>query len=57
LGTPAITTRGFGKEEMKLIAALIFRVISHIGDKTVQAQTRQEVLDMCQRFPVPGIDD
>jgi glycine hydroxymethyltransferase len=56
LGTPAVTTRGFGKEEMKLIAALIVKVISHPGDQNIQNQVREEVGQICQRFPVPGID-
>ncbi|MDI6814774.1 MAG: serine hydroxymethyltransferase [Dehalococcoidales bacterium] len=57
LGTPAITTRGFGKEEMKHIASLIVKVITNIGDRDIQHQVRQEVSQMCRRFPVPGIDD
>jgi glycine hydroxymethyltransferase len=57
LGTPAVTTRGFGTEEMKRIAALIVRVITHIDDLGVQQQVREEVSEMCRRFPVPGIDD
>jgi glycine hydroxymethyltransferase len=57
LGTPAVTTRGFGIEEMKRIAALIARVISHHDDKKVLEDVRQEVAQLCRRFPVPGIDD
>jgi glycine hydroxymethyltransferase len=57
LGTPAVTTRGFGKEEMKRIAALVIEVISHIDDAAVQKKAAQEVAEMCSRFPVPGIDD
>ena len=57
LGTPAVTTRGFGKEEIKQVASLIVKVISSIGDKDVQQQVRREVTELCQRFPVPGIDD
>jgi glycine hydroxymethyltransferase len=57
LGTPAITARGLGPEEMKLIAALIVKVISHAGNQNIQNQVRQEVAQVCQRFPVPGIDD
>jgi glycine hydroxymethyltransferase len=57
LGTPAVTTRGFGKEEMKLIAALIVRVISNPDDQKVRNEVGQEVAEMCRRFPVPGIDD
>jgi glycine hydroxymethyltransferase len=57
LGTPAVTTRGLGKEEMKLIASLIVKVIANIGDPNIQAQVSQEVSQLCHRFPVPGIDD
>jgi len=57
LGTPAVTTRGFGKEEMKKIAALVIEVISHIDDVGVQKKAAEEVAGMCSRFPVPGIDD
>ena len=57
LGTPAVTTRGFGREEMKRIAALMVRVIANAGDPAVQRQVREEVSQICHRFPVPGIDD
>lgn len=56
LGTPAVTTRGFGQEEMKLMAALLVKVISHPGNQNIQHQVRQEVGQICQHFPVPGID-
>ncbi|HEX76337.1 MAG TPA: serine hydroxymethyltransferase [Dehalococcoidia bacterium] len=55
LGTPAVTTRGFGTEEMKRIASLIARVLSPSGDKRVQKQVRREVQEMCQQFPIPGL--
>ncbi len=57
LGTPAATSRGFGKEEMKHIAGLIVKVVSHADDKKVLEEVRQEVAQVCRRFPVPGIDD
>ncbi|HEX79405.1 MAG TPA: serine hydroxymethyltransferase [Dehalococcoidia bacterium] len=57
LGTPAVTSRGFGKAEMKLIASMLVRVISHIDDTAVQRQVKEETLQMCSRFPVPAIDD
>jgi glycine hydroxymethyltransferase len=57
LGTPAVTTRGFSSEEMKRIASLMVKVITNIGDPNIQKQVRQEVSQICQRFPVPGIDD
>ena len=57
LGTPAVTTRGFGSEEMKRIASLIVKVITNIDDLNVRNQVSQEVSQICRRFPVPGIDD
>ena len=57
LGTPAVTTRGFGKEEMKLIADLIVRVLTSPDDEKVRQEVKQEVERMCSSFPVPGIDD
>jgi len=57
LGTPAVTSRGFGVEEMKGIAALIVKVITSIGDANIQKQAKEEVNQICSRFPVPGIDD
>jgi glycine hydroxymethyltransferase len=55
LGTPAVTTRGFGTAEVKHIASLIARVLSPSGDKRAQKQVRQEVREMCQQFPIPGL--
>ena len=56
LGTPAVTTRGFGKEEMKQIASLVVRIINNLGDPEIEKQVSQEVSQICSRFPVPGID-
>jgi glycine hydroxymethyltransferase len=55
LGTPAVTTRGFGTEEMKRIASFIARVLSPSADKRVQEQVHQEVREMCQKFPIAGL--
>ena len=51
LGTPAVTTRGFGKEEMKHVASLIVEVISNIGNQDIQNQVKEEVSQICSRFP------
>ena len=57
VGTPAVTSRGFGVEEMKQTAALIVKVLNNIEKADVMQQARKEVNQICQRFPVPGIDD
>ena len=57
LGTPAVTTRGFGKEEIKQIAAMIIKIITNIDNPKIKKEVRGEVSQMCSRFPVPGIDD
>ncbi|MFC1949090.1 serine hydroxymethyltransferase [Chloroflexota bacterium] len=56
LGTPAVTTRGFGKEEMNQIAGLIARVITNPGNADIEKQVAQEVSQLCSRFPLPGVD-
>jgi glycine hydroxymethyltransferase len=55
MGTPAVTTRGFGPEEMKHIASFIARVLSPSADKRAQEQVRQQVKETCRRFPIPGL--
>jgi glycine hydroxymethyltransferase len=55
MGTPAVTTRGFGTEEIKRVASFIARVLSASEDKQVQGQVRQQVEEMCRRLPIPGL--
>jgi glycine hydroxymethyltransferase len=57
LGTPAVTTRGFGTSEMKRIASLIYEVLSNIGTHKAVEEAHDEVEEMCLRFPVPGLED
>jgi glycine hydroxymethyltransferase len=51
LGTPSITTRGMGPMEMRWLGHAIARVL-HDGSEANLATTRQEVMDMCRRFPL-----
>ena len=55
LGTPAVTTRGFGPDEIRHIAQLIIKVLSNIGDEQIYEEVRRAVEDISHRFPVPGI--
>jgi len=54
IGTPAVTTRGMKEPEMVIIADLIDRVISNIGNEDVYREVRQSVRDLCSRFPLYG---
>jgi len=54
LGTPALTTRGMGVDEMKRIAAWILRVLRSPEDTAVIGTTRREVAELAEQFPVPA---
>ncbi len=50
IGTPATTTRGFGKEEMKEIADIIdFAITNREGDLS---DAEKRVREMCAKFPL-----
>jgi len=52
LGTPAMTTRGFGPDEFARVADLIDRVLQRPDDEDVQADVKQEVNALCDQFPL-----
>jgi len=52
LGTPAITTRGFGLDESTELAGWIADVVDDLGDESVVARIKRQVLTICERFPV-----
>lgn len=49
-GTPAVTTRGMGEDEMRDIGKMIVRIIND-GDKAID-DVKQQVLSLCERFPL-----
>jgi glycine hydroxymethyltransferase len=51
LGTPAVTTRGFGVEEMDRVAELIDQVLTKRDDLTVQ-KVKREVRELVEEFPL-----
>ena len=55
LGTPSMTARGFGVTESRLVAALIARVLTNLGDQAVEGDVREQVLELTSVFPVPGV--
>ena len=56
LGTPAVSSRGFGKEEMRDISRLIVKVLANIGNAALEKEVREDVEGIASRFPVPGLD-
>jgi glycine hydroxymethyltransferase len=54
IGTPALTSRGMGQDEMKKVANWIVQAIKAPEDANVHARIRAEVFDLCDQFPVPA---
>jgi glycine hydroxymethyltransferase len=52
LGSPAVTTRGFGETEMREVASLIAQVLHDPQSETTLAQVRQKVETLTGRFPL-----
>ena len=56
LGTPAITSRGFGETETQEVSRLITRVLNNMGDEQVMKEVKGSVKELTSGFPVPGLD-
>jgi glycine hydroxymethyltransferase len=54
LGTPAITTRGFGVEETRQLTGWIADILDDLENEETIERVRQQVLELCARFPVYG---
>ena len=57
IGTPAVTTRGFGEAEIRDIGRMIVEAIRTRDEPAEQARLAAEVREICGRFPVPGLPD
>ena len=52
LGTPAITTRGMGKGEMKKIVQFIDQILNDIENDTIVENVKLDVKSLCKFFPL-----
>ncbi|WP_455212829.1 serine hydroxymethyltransferase [Kaarinaea lacus] len=52
IGTPAATTRGFNEAEVTQVAAWICDILDDINNESTRERVKQQVLDICKRFPV-----
>jgi len=52
IGTPASTSRGLKEAEMQQVGRWISRALNNAEDKAVLAEIRQQVRDLCSRFPL-----
>jgi len=57
IGTPALTSRGMGPDEMRRVAAWMVHVMKDPDGEGVRERVRLEVAEFAKAFPVPGITD
>jgi glycine hydroxymethyltransferase len=55
VGTPAVTSRGMGVDEMREIGNLIIDAIERREDAAALALLSARVAAVAERFPVPGL--
>ncbi len=51
-GTPALTSRGMGKAEMKQIAEMIGKILYNIKSEKIKEDIKVEIKELCRKFPV-----
>jgi glycine hydroxymethyltransferase len=54
-GTPALTSRGMGNDEMRRLAGWMMQVINNVEDEAVIKRIQGEVAELCEAFPAPGL--
>ncbi|SFR86055.1 glycine hydroxymethyltransferase [Marinobacter daqiaonensis] len=52
IGTPAVTTRGFGEAECRDLAGWMCDILDNLEDEAVNERVRGQVEALCARFPV-----
>jgi glycine hydroxymethyltransferase len=52
IGTPAITTRGFGEKESRELAGWICDILDRMSDASVRVAVKAKAEEICRKFPV-----
>ena len=52
LGTPAVTTRGFKEDDLREVARIIGLVLKNPADEAKQAEAKQRVAVLCEKYPM-----
>ena len=55
IGTPAMTTRGFGKEEFTIVVNIIVKALKNYDDDKILKECKMEVLNLTKKFPVKNV--
>ena len=54
IGTPALTSRGFGLTEMESVARMIGSALKNPESAKIKAEIRGQVDELCRQFPIGG---
>lgn len=54
VGTPALTTRGMGCDQMRAIGGMILDILRTPDDETLAERVRGQVAELCKQYPVPS---
>jgi glycine hydroxymethyltransferase len=52
IGTPALTTRGFKENEMRIVGQWMVDVLNDIGNDGLQNKVKDQVKELCKKFPL-----
>ena len=52
VGTPAVTTRGFGESECRDLATWMCDILDDLENEELNTRVREQVKELCARFPV-----
>jgi glycine hydroxymethyltransferase len=53
LGTPALTTRGFTEQDMKVVGEIIVATLKNPSNESIQTDTKQKISELTSKHPLP----